>query len=134
MNYATCRGPGEEHFRYDSSRFAHENLDSTLRAGPAFAGLRDGFRAAAARADGARPGEARRKTSFCPTASRRRDEILKAEHQQNLKDAAELAELAEQLKIDLEKNDRYVVSMATIKKTDDIEKLAKRIRARLRHN
>jgi hypothetical protein len=45
-----------------------------------------------------------------------------------------LAELAEQLKIDLEKNDRYVLSMATIKKTDDIEKLAKRTSARMRHN
>ena len=69
-----------------------------------------------------------------PNGKSQRDEILKSEHQQNVKDAAELSELADQLKIDLEKNDRYVVSMATIKKTDDIEKLAKRIRARLRHN
>jgi len=69
-----------------------------------------------------------------PNGKSQKDEILKAEHQQNLKDAAELADLAEQLKIDLEKNDRYVLSMATLKKTDDIEKLAKRIRARLRHN
>jgi hypothetical protein len=69
-----------------------------------------------------------------PNGKSQRDEILKADHQANLKDAAELAELADQLKIDLEKNDRFVVSMATIKKTDDIEKLAKRIRGRLRHN
>ena len=69
-----------------------------------------------------------------PNGKSQKDEILKSEHQQNLKDAAELADLAEQLKIDLEKNDRYVLSMATIKKTDDIEKLAKRIRSRLRHN
>ncbi len=69
-----------------------------------------------------------------PNGKSQKDEILKVEHQQNLKDAAELAELADQLKIDLEKNDRFVVSMATIKKTDDIEKLAKRIRSRLRHN
>jgi len=69
-----------------------------------------------------------------PNGKSQKDEILKSEHQQNLKDAAELAELAEQLKIDLEKNDRYVLSMATLKKTDDIEKLAKRIRTRLRHN
>ena len=69
-----------------------------------------------------------------PNGKSQKEEILKAEHQQNLKDAADLAELAEQLKIDLEKNDRYVLSMATLKKTDDIEKLAKRIRARLRHN
>jgi hypothetical protein len=69
-----------------------------------------------------------------PNGKSQRDEILKAEHEQNLKDAAELAELAEQLKIDLEKNDRFVLSMATLKKTDEIEKLAKRIRTRLRHN
>jgi len=69
-----------------------------------------------------------------PNGKSQKEEILKAEHRQNIKDAADLAELAEQLKIDLEKNDRYVLSMATLKKTDDIEKLAKRIRARLRHN
>jgi hypothetical protein len=69
-----------------------------------------------------------------PNGKSQKDEILKAELQQNLKDAAELADLAEQLKIDLEKNDRYVLSMATLKKTDDIEKLARRIRTRLRHN
>ena len=69
-----------------------------------------------------------------PNGKSQRDEILKAEHEQNLKDAAELAQLAEQLKIDLEKNDRFVLSMATLKKTDEIEKLAKRIRTRLRHN
>jgi hypothetical protein len=67
-----------------------------------------------------------------PNGKSQRDEILKVEYQQNLKDAADLADLAQQLKLDLEKNDRYVVSMATIKKTDDIEKLAKRIRGRLR--
>src|SRR5882757_763459 len=68
-----------------------------------------------------------------PNGKLQRDEILKAEHEANIKDAAELAQLAEQLKIDLEKNDRFVLSMATLKKTDDIEKLAKRIRSRLRH-
>jgi ABC-type Zn2+ transport system substrate-binding protein/surface adhesin len=68
-----------------------------------------------------------------PSGKSQKDEILKQEHLQNLKDASELMELAEQLKLDLEKNDRYVVSMGTIKKTDDIEKLAKRIRGRLRH-
>jgi hypothetical protein len=69
-----------------------------------------------------------------PNGKSQKDEILKAEYQQNLKDASDLAELAEQLKIDLEKNDRYVLSMSTLKKTDDIEKLVKRIRTRLRHN
>ena len=83
---------------------------------------------------GGRRGPDEQEDVTLPSGKSQRDEILKAEHQQNLKDAAELAELADQLKIDLEKNDRFVVSMQTIKKTDDIEKLAKRIRARLRHN
>ena len=80
------------------------------------------------------PGQEQEPDVTLPNGKSQREEILKAEHQQNIKDAAELAELADQLKIDIEKNDRYVLSMATLKKTDDIEKLAKRIRARLRHN
>ena len=69
-----------------------------------------------------------------PNGKVQRDEILKAEHEQNLKDAAQLADLAEQLKQELEKNDRYVLSISTLKKTDEIEKLVKKIRSRLRHN
>jgi hypothetical protein len=69
-----------------------------------------------------------------PNGKVQRDEILKAEHEQNLKDAAQLADLAEQLKQELEKNDRYVLSISTLKKTDEIEKLVKKIRSRLRRN
>jgi len=69
-----------------------------------------------------------------PNGKLQRDEIAKAEHEQNLKDAAQLVELSEQLKEELEKNDRFVVSMSTVKKTDDIEKLVRKIRSRLRHN
>lgn len=81
---------------------------------------------------GAPPGP-EQEESRLPSGKLQRDEILKAEHAQNLKDAAQLIELSEQLKEDLEKNDRFVVSMATLKKTDDIEKLVKKIRSRLRH-
>ena len=69
-----------------------------------------------------------------PNGKSQRDEILKAEREQNIKDAAQLAQLAEELKEDLEKNDRYIFSITTLKKTDDIEKLVKKIRARMRHN
>ena len=69
-----------------------------------------------------------------PNGKSQRDEILKAEYEQNLKDAAQLADLAEQLKQDLEKNDRFVFSISTLKKTDEIEKLVKKIRSRMRHN
>jgi cell division septation protein DedD len=68
-----------------------------------------------------------------PSGKSQRDEILKQEREQNIKDAAQLAQLAEELKEDLEKNDRFVFSLTTLKKTDDIEKLAKKIRARMRH-
>jgi hypothetical protein len=69
-----------------------------------------------------------------PSGKLQKDEILKAEHQQNIKDAAQLAELVQQLQEELEKNDYSVLSMSTLKKTEDSEKLAKKIRARLRHN
>ncbi len=69
-----------------------------------------------------------------PNGKLQRDEILKAEYEQNLKDAARLVELAEELQQELEKNDRFVLSMSSVKKTDDIEKLVKKIRSRLRRN
>ena len=68
-----------------------------------------------------------------PNGKSQQDEILKAEYQKTLKDASALIDLAEQLKADLEKNDRFVLSIASIKKTEEIEKLAKRIRTRLHH-
>jgi len=69
-----------------------------------------------------------------PSGKLQRDEILKAEHEQNIKDAAQLADLARELQEDLEKNDRFVLSLSTLKKTDEIEKLVKRIRSRLKRN
>ena len=69
-----------------------------------------------------------------PNGKSQRDEILKAEHEQNLRDAAQLVDLSKQLKQDLEKNDRYVLSLDDLKKTDDIEKLAKKIRSRMRRD
>ncbi|MGH9628841.1 MAG: hypothetical protein ACRD7E_11000 [Bryobacteraceae bacterium] len=67
-----------------------------------------------------------------PNGKSQSEAILKAEHEKSLKDAAELMELAEELKEELEKNDRHVVSVSSLKKTEQIEKLAKRIRSRLK--
>jgi len=78
-------------------------------------------------------GQADQDETHLPNGKLQRDEILKTEHEQNIKDAAKLAELSQQLQVDLEKNDRFVLSLDTLKKTDEIEKLAKRIRSRLRH-
>jgi len=67
-----------------------------------------------------------------PNAVPRKEDILKADHQQDLKDAAQLLDLSQQLKDELEKNDRHVLSIDALKKTEEIEKLAKRIRSRMR--
>jgi GTP-binding protein EngB required for normal cell division len=67
-----------------------------------------------------------------PSGKSQQEEILKADHAKDLKDAAQLIELSEQLKEELEKNDRHVLSISSLKKTEEIEKLAKRIRGRLR--
>jgi len=67
-----------------------------------------------------------------PNGKSQRLEILKADYQKTLEDARELSKLAGELKADLEKNDYNVLSIATLKKTDDIDKLAKRIHERLK--
>jgi len=68
-----------------------------------------------------------------PNGKLQRDEILKADFQKSLEEARELSKLADELKVALEKNDRYVLSIGTLKKTEEIERLARRIRDRLKH-
>ena len=69
-----------------------------------------------------------------PNGKSQRDEILKAEYQKSIEDARELSKLSDELKTELEKNDRNVLSIATLKKTEEIEKIAKRIRERLKRS
>jgi hypothetical protein len=61
-----------------------------------------------------------------------REAMIKADHKRNVEDAEALVKLAEELKSDLEKEDPHVISVRSIKKTEDIEKLAKSIRGRLK--
>lgn len=67
-----------------------------------------------------------------PNGKIQRDEILKADYEQNLKDSRDLVELSKSFELDLEKSDRFVLSLGLLKKLDDIEKLTKRIRGRMR--
>jgi hypothetical protein len=67
-----------------------------------------------------------------PSGKMQRDEILKSDYQKSLEDARALSKLADQLKVDMEKNDYNVLSLATLKKVDEIDKLAKRIHDRLK--
>lgn len=67
-----------------------------------------------------------------PDGRSQNEEILKADYKKSLEDAAELFRLAEEVKIELEKNDRHILSMSLVKKTEDIEKVAKRLRGRMK--
>lgn len=69
-----------------------------------------------------------------PNGKSQKDEIIRVDYERNLRDAGELARLSEEIKDDLEKGDRYLVSLKTLKKLDDVEKLSKDIRRRLRRN
>jgi len=73
-----------------------------------------------------------RHDSKLPNGKSQQEEILKADHEKTLQDAAQLVKLAEELQDDLIKDDRHVLSIASLKKTEDIEKLARKIRTRLK--
>jgi hypothetical protein len=67
-----------------------------------------------------------------PNGKNQRDELLKLDHEKDVTDSRELARLAGELKEELEKGDAFVMSLGALKKTEEIEKLAKRIRGRIR--
>jgi hypothetical protein len=69
-----------------------------------------------------------------PNGKSQKDEIIRVDYERNLRDAGDLVRLAGEIKDDLEKGDRYLVSLKTLKKLDDVEKLTKDIRQRLRRN
>ena len=67
-----------------------------------------------------------------PNGKLQQDEMLKADHEKDVADARDLARMAADLRDEIEKGDAHVLSVTTLKKTEDIEKLAKRIRGRIR--
>lgn len=67
-----------------------------------------------------------------PTRGKQRDMIVKDDYKKNVRDSAELARLAEELKTDLANGDQYVISIRALKDADDIDKLARNIRGRLK--
>lgn len=74
----------------------------------------------------------RRREAQGPELKIKPEDILKEDYKKSLQDAGELVKLAEEIKADLEKNDRHVLSLTTLKKTEEIEKVARRLRTRLR--
>jgi len=66
-----------------------------------------------------------------PNGKSQNDEILKADYQRSLKDAADLVELSQSLEKQLQYGGSHVLSLDSLKKTEEIEKLAKKLRGRM---
>jgi hypothetical protein len=67
-----------------------------------------------------------------PDGRLQRDEMLKADHMANIRDMAEIEKMAAEIRAELEKNDRHVLSVLHLKKLEEIQKLSKRVRDRMR--
>ena len=67
-----------------------------------------------------------------PDGRSQKNAIAKQQHEQALKEADKLIATAEELRDELRKAGTYVVPVASVKKTEEIEKLARRIRGRLK--
>jgi hypothetical protein len=78
------------------------------------------------------PAEENSPEARLPSGKSQKREILKADFEKSKADAAALLDLAEQLNDDLEKDDAYVLNLRALKKAEDIEKLAKRIKDRMK--
>ena len=67
-----------------------------------------------------------------PNGKSQKDLIAKEDHEQAMKDVNELISIAEQLRDELQKSGEHVISVSSVKKTEDIERLARKIRGRLK--
>lgn len=67
-----------------------------------------------------------------PNGKSQKDAIAKEDHEQALKDVNDLIGVAQQLRDELEKSGEHVVSISSLKKTEEIERLARKIRGRLK--
>jgi hypothetical protein len=67
-----------------------------------------------------------------PNGKLRDNAIADEEHKKALDEAQQLIEMSQKLKQELNVAGKFVVPMTAIRRTEDIEKLAKKIRGRLR--
>ncbi len=79
-----------------------------------------------------RLGDDRRVPETYPDGRLKNEVVLKADHEANLKDLAEIERLVKLVREDLEKNDRHVLSLGSLKHLQTIERTAKRIHSRMR--
>ena len=68
-----------------------------------------------------------------PDGKSQKNAIAKEQHEQALKDADQLVAMAQDLRDEIKQAGTFVVPLSSVKKTEEIEKLAKRIRGRLKY-
>ena len=69
-----------------------------------------------------------------PDGRLRSEVILEADHAQTLKDIEEIKKLLSEVEASLEKNSRHVLSLPALKKLEEIERRARKIRSRMTRN
>lgn len=67
-----------------------------------------------------------------PNGKSQSEEILRANYDENLKDLDKIRKLNEGVEADLRKNDRHVLSLKALKDLEEIEKISRRVRGRMR--
>jgi hypothetical protein len=67
-----------------------------------------------------------------PNGKSQKDAISKQAHEDTLKDVESLIRLAEDLRDELKHSGQYVVAVSSLRKTEEIEKLARHIRGKLK--
>ncbi len=67
-----------------------------------------------------------------PNGKSQKDAISKQAHEDALKEVELLIQMAEDLRDELKHNGEFVVAVSSLKKTEEIEKLARRIRGKLK--
>ncbi len=67
-----------------------------------------------------------------PDGRTQAEHILESEYEKSKEDVDELAKLVEELKLELEKNDHNVLSLKAVKVAEEIEKIAKQLKNRLK--
>jgi hypothetical protein len=78
------------------------------------------------------PGEDKKNDIRLPSGKSQRQEIIKAEHEKSKNDAGELLKLAQELKEELDDSPHQVVNLRLVKKAEDIERLARNIKNRMK--
>jgi hypothetical protein len=67
-----------------------------------------------------------------PNGKSQKDAISKQSHEEALKEVEALIQVAEDLRDELKHSGEYVVAISSLRKTEEIEKLARHIRGKLK--